>query len=45
MAIALYAPYLWTGEVSMPYPPDRLDALFASLHPVDDHELLELMAL
>ena len=45
LAIALYAPYRWTGEVTKPFPADRLDTLFASLHQLDDHELLEIMSL
>lgn len=45
LEIAMYAPYPWTGEVSMPFPPAKLEALFASLHPIGDHDVLELAAL
>lgn len=45
LGVALYAPYSWTGEVSMPFPPTKLETLFASLHPIDDHGVLELAAL
>lgn len=45
LEIALYAPYPWTGEVSMPFPPAKLETLFASLHPIGDHDVLELAAL
>ena len=45
LGIALYAPYPWTGEVSMPFPPAKLETLFASLHPIGDHDVLELAAL